>query len=161
MYTTFDKIADSARIWIYQADRPMNEDEKQILKKGAIDFCNQWVAHNNALETSADIRYDQFLILAVDESKYGASGCSIDSSVAFIKQAEQALSINFFDRTKIAFKESDKIILTQLQKIKSKVEEGELTPDTITFNNLIASKSEINTHWEVPLKDSWLKKYLE
>ena len=41
---------------------------------------------------------NRFLILAVDESQASASGCSIDSSVKFVKAMESELGTDFFNR---------------------------------------------------------------
>ena len=41
---------------------------------------------------------NSILILAVDEARKAASGCSIDSSVHMIKHLEKELKIDFFNR---------------------------------------------------------------
>jgi len=50
-----------------------------------------WTAHNNQLKAKGEIRYNRFLILIVDESQAGASGCSIDKSVPFYETAGTTL----------------------------------------------------------------------
>ena len=43
--------------------------------------------------------------------------------------------------------------------IKGKVASGELSADTITFNNLVGSKGEWKEKWEVPAQETWLSRY--
>jgi len=40
----------------------------------------------------------------VDEDQEAPSGCSIDSSVAIIKDIEQKMKVNMFDRLNFAYK---------------------------------------------------------
>jgi ribonuclease HIII len=159
MYLSFDELSDKARVWIYQSDRKITDKETQELESGSQQFAEQWAAHGTGLTASAKVFHNQFLVLAVDESAHGASGCSIDSSVAFVKQAEQRFGINFFDRTKVAFLLNDKIYLESIQNLKNKIEIGEIVGDTLTFNNLVATKEEMNNNWLAPAQNTWLERY--
>ena len=58
----------------------------------------------------AEIRYNRFIILIVDESHAGASGCSIDKSVHFMQQLEQEYGINLFDRFNLAYRNGEEIL---------------------------------------------------
>ncbi len=96
MHVPFEKLPGHSRLWIYQANRPLTADEKEYLTQGLKDLCDQWSAHGVPLRTSFALPFDRFVVLAVDE---GASGCSIDSSVRFLKGLQEKLGIDFFDRT--------------------------------------------------------------
>jgi len=98
-------------------------------------------------------------VLAVDEYFSSVSGCSIDSSVHFVQELESELDINFFDKSKVAFLHQDQVLLESLPNLKQRIEEGEIKENTLTFNNLITNKKELEESWTVPVKDSWLNKY--
>jgi len=85
----WDSFPDHSRIWIYYSKDPFSENEKEEATKLLYQFCTDWTAHNQALFATARIFYDRFLVLMVDESKAGASGCSIDKSVSFVKMLGQ------------------------------------------------------------------------
>lgn len=159
MYVTFDEIADKARVWIYQSDRKLTNHENEELENGAKQFAEKWAAHGTGLTASAKLFHNQFLVLAVDESAHNASGCSIDSSVSFVKQAEQQYGLNFFDRTKVAFLSNDEIYLESIQNLKNKIESGDIESDTLTFNNLVATKEEMDKNWLSPAQNTWLERY--
>src|SRR5690606_12739531 len=93
------------RVWIYQADRFLTDNEVADIDLLLQDFVAQWTAHGSALAGKSRVQYNLFLILEVDEAQTGASGCSIDKSVHFIKSLEQRFSVGFFDRMKVAFKD--------------------------------------------------------
>lgn len=159
MLIPFENIPDDARIWIYQADRKLTDtEEQQIVNAGQI-FFKDWAAHGAPLKSSFKVFHNQFLVISADESFNKASGCSIDSSVAFVKQLEQQLGINFFDRTKIAFIFNDEVFIETLNNLKTSVADGKITESTLTFNNLVSSKGEFESSWIVPAKSTWLNKY--
>jgi len=37
---------------------------------------------------------------------------------------------------------------------------GKVNAETLVYNNLVTVKKELDTHWEIPLKNSWQKRYL-
>ncbi len=77
----FDELPPDARVWIFGAERPLVDTERaRVLDEGDA-FIGQWAAHDVPLTTARDLRYDQFIFVAVDERAAGASGCSIDALV--------------------------------------------------------------------------------
>ena len=160
MLIAIEKLPPQARIWIYQADRAFSADEERSISDSLVNFCSQWEAHGEPLQTSFKIDYHQFVILAVDESLAGASGCSIDGSVRVLKELGNQLTIDFFDRSRVAFLENGKINSYPLAQLKSLFVSGQLTSSSQTFNNLVASKAEWETNWKISAQKSWLTKYL-
>jgi len=84
--TTYNILPDTTRVWIYQAQTPFTENKIAEIRQHISNFTTSWVSHNNQLRAFGDIYHNQFIVLMVDESLAGASGCSIDKSVHFIKQ---------------------------------------------------------------------------
>ena len=159
MHLNFTEIADAARVWIYQANRKLTKDEASTLRDAAKRFTVEWAAHGNALASSAEVLHDLFLVIAVDESHNDASGCSIDASVKFVKEAEKALNVNFFDRTSVAYQINDEIHVESLQNLKQSISEGKINRSTPVFNNLVATKKEMDQNWITKAENTWLKKY--
>lgn len=165
MHTSFNSLPDHARVWIYQANRQLTEHEVQQAQPAGQRFVAQWAAHGQELRASVAVRYYYFLIIALDEHHHAASGCSIDSSVGFVRALEEAFSkngspINFFDRTQIAFLRDDTVQLLPLAQVKSQLADGSITPDARMFNNVINTKADLENHWLVAVQDSWLARYL-
>lgn len=165
MNIEFEKMPDNSRLWIYQADRQLSEKEALFIKNNADLFLEEWAAHGAGLNASSVILYNQFLIIAVDEAMVKASGCSIDKQVQFVQALGNELFINFMDRTKVAFLESKntpgekEIFMTSLSDVKKRITEGIINSNTLTFNNLVQTKAQLQDTWIVPAEDSWLKRY--
>ncbi len=161
MYTNFDNLDKRSRLWVYQADRSFNEEEMQFVLQNGKVFVENWTAHNKALNASIEIKYDQFIVLAVDETNASATGCSIDKSVHFIKSLENELKINLLDKSKIAFLKGNEVVLEKLPSIKSKVESDEISADLMTFNNIVTTREEFDKNWLIPAAKSWMGKYFK
>jgi len=153
----YKELPDSSRIWIYQSSRELQKEEVDQIKDAGKRFIDNWATHGTALQAAMEVFYDRFIVLFADEDQVKASGCSIDSSVHFMKEVEKAFGIDLFDRMNIAFRSSNNTINTlPMHELREKMESGELNDDTIIFNNLVATKGEMEGNWEVPVQNSWL-----
>lgn len=160
MYIPFEQLPADSRVWIYQAARPFTEAEEKIIFDSLKEFCSQWSAHGDPLQTSFLIRHKQFIVLSVDENSAGASGCSIDGSVRVLKELSQRLNNDFFNRTKVAFSEGGQINLYSLQELPKLFESGVLTSASLTFDNLVPDKGSFEKRWKIEVEKTWLAKYL-
>ena len=161
MKAVFQEIPQDARLWVYQADRKLTEEEVKAVEAAAEQFVNNWEAHGKPLRASFKIAYDQFLILTVDENYNGATGCSIDSSVALVRYLQQSLNISFLDRSKVAVMNDSQVELTPFTQLKSLVAEGTIDRDTMIFDNSVDSMEKFQSSWLVKAEDSWLRRYFK
>jgi hypothetical protein len=148
-------ISKKARVWIYQSNRPLAPAEETGIKDILNNFINQWEAHGSKLTALAEIRYNRFIILTVDEEQAGATGCSIDKSVNLMKHIENEFGINLFDRFNIAYRDGAEINSCGRDDFEKLILDGKITEDTIVFNNLVQTVAEMETNWEIPFKNSW------
>lgn len=152
---TYESMPDNSRVWIYQSDRPFEGEELNKINDQLSHFVHQWVSHNRALKAYGGLFHNQFVVLMVDESQAGASGCSIDSSVHFIKSLEAHFQVNFFDRMNFAFMQNEQVRTAQRDAFSNLYQNQEINDNTLVFNNLVKNKTEFESSWRVPLKDSW------
>ncbi len=159
MYVDFNIMPAYSRVWIYQAGRSFTPTEKELVTNRLKAFCDGWNTHGNGMPSSFQILDDQVLIMAVDESNLGASGCSIDSSVKALREIENMLGINLTDQGKVSYKSiNGKLKVASALGIKSKVIEGEIEAETLVINPLIQRKEELENVW-ISAGKSWLNKY--
>jgi len=148
-------ISENSRVWIYQSNREFSEQEKGQIEHLLTEFTSQWQAHGFQLTAHAEIRYNRFIILMVDESQAGATGCSIDKSVKLMQQLESTYSVNLFDRFNIAFKKGHEVLSADRNEFEELIQKGIINEDSIVFNNLVQTKKELDLNWEIPFKNSW------
>ncbi|MVM32415.1 hypothetical protein GO755_20375 [Spirosoma sp. HMF4905] len=161
MYIDFDKLPDTARVWVYQANRPLTDGDIKAIEEALQPALHQWAAHGQPLLSSAKVVENRFVVVGVDEGYSLPSGCSIDSSMRTIQEIGRQISVDFFDRS-AAVQLADGTVQTfALPTIKAAVAEGVITPNTLAFNTLVKTKAEFLADWRIQAVNSWLKRYFK
>ena len=52
MYVDFNDLPNTARIWVYQADRELNSTQVEEMQKALKDFIEDWTRHGEDLKGS-------------------------------------------------------------------------------------------------------------
>jgi hypothetical protein len=153
-------LAPESRVWVYPASREIKYEELDVVRPILFSFLERWTAHNQSLITYGNIFHQRFVGLFVDESAAGASGCSIDSSVHFIQNLGEQLSIDFFNRQSVQFLIEDQVVTYQLQDLKDKYKQGLINEDTLFFDNLVKTKEQFLKSWIIPIKTGWVRRFI-
>jgi hypothetical protein len=159
MYIPFENLPEESRIWIYQSSRKFTDDEISEIQTELEKFIDNWSAHGTSLEASFTIKYNRFIIIAVNQEVHAATGCSIDSSVAFIQNLEQKYNVDLLDKMNVAFKQGEFITYKTLLEFKKLAKEKSVSANTIVFNNLVNTIEELNEIWELPASESWHSRF--
>lgn len=160
MWVNFDELPSQSRIWVFQSNRMMSSDEQSSINDGVKHFVQKWSTHGVQVLASHVLFHNCFVVIAADEQIQAASGCSIDSLTALFKSFGMQYNMSFFDRFSIAYKMEDEVVISNLDDFKQLIDDGRIKPDTLVFNNLIERRQDLSTKWELPLKESWQKRYL-
>ena len=147
----FTQLSNDSRVWVYQSNRSFSENEKTLLNESFKDFVSSWAAHGSKLVADATVIGDYFVALAVDEKTAMASGCSIDSSVKFIKSVGQQLNIDFFNRLKLVVKKDSESKMISFSDLNQYT-------DWDVYNTLINTVEQLNTSFLIPVEESELYK---
>ncbi len=156
----FQNFSDDSRVWIYQADRPFSSAEAQRIQVNLDRFTATWDTHGKSLKAAGKVMHERFIVLIVDESAVAISGCSIDKSVHLMQALGKELGLDLFNRLGLAYWQGEEIKVGHKSELKKLVADGNLSPDTLVFNNLISSKKELETSWQIPLSESWAARFV-
>lgn len=146
----------NSRVWIYQCSRLLRLSEALDMEEAIEGFCNQWHSHGAEVTAYGNLFFGKFLVLIADERAAGVSGCSTDSSVRFVKELGERFSVDFFQRTNLAFIIKDQLQVIPMNQLAYAFENGFINGDTPFFNNTITTKAELENRWIIPVKASWL-----
>lgn len=156
MLVDFAQLPPDARLWIFAADRPLSADEQARLLAAVDAFLQQWKAHGEPLSAGRDLRYAQFLLVAVDEAAAGASGCSIDAMVRTLSELERELGLELTNHGPVLYRGPSGVMRVPRERFARLASEGAVGPDTIVFNNTLTRVSELQAgRWELPARESW------
>jgi len=153
-------LSDNSRVWLYQADRVLSDEEKDEMKVAIFDFVKQWTAHSKDLLAYGNIFHNRVLGLFVDETLMGASGCSIDSSVKFVTQLGNHFNVDFFNRMLFSYLIDETIYTVTQPELKALYANGTIHDKTLMFDNLVKNKGDFLTSWLKPLEESWVKRFV-
>ncbi|HVI48267.1 MAG TPA: hypothetical protein VM802_25590 [Chitinophaga sp.] len=149
-------FSPSSRVWIYQSNRPFNEQEILEINEQLHQFTAQWNAHGAPVKGWGGVVLNHVIVLIADETQTTVSGCSTDSSVRIIKSIERQYEVNMFDRLLLGFVVKDKVQLLPMAQVPYALEKGYIDENTLYLNNTVQTKAELDAKWLVPLRDSWL-----
>ena len=142
MYVPFDQLPDDSRIWIFQSDRLLSEEDIEAINPILNYFISDWTAHQQTLRASFTFLHNHFLIIGVDENMAVASGCSLDKVFHVVRACGQKINTDFLNRLRIAEMTHHTITLH--------------TEPLMIFSNIIETKSEMKNNWLIPIEKSWL-----
>ena len=160
MLVSFDKLPLNSRVWVYSSNRKFIQKEIISIRKDLENFLSNWTSHNQNLETGFELRYDRFIIIAVNQEINNASGCSIDNCVRFIKMLENKYEVDLLDKMNVIYKQDKHLYHKKLNEFISMYKNNLVSLNTVVFNNLVNTVGEYKLKWEVPVKESWHNRFM-
>ena len=155
MLTPYHILPATAKVWIYQASRKLDNSEFNEMTKELTIFCKNWTAHNQQLKASFVIEYHQIIILSVDESLSTASGCSIDKSVHFLKDIGKRYEIDFFNKMNLGYLENEELKTINFNSVNNAYKDGLVKLETPFLNYNITTLKDFK-NWILPLSQHWV-----
>lgn len=148
------------RVLIYPASRPFSARESKAIAEKLFDFLATWNAHGKPLSSSYKIEKNQFIIVAVDEEKEAASGCSIDSLNGVMRELDAEFQLGLFDRMKASYLQNGEVFTMKLQDFRNAVKNGDIDADAEVFDFSKSSYVSFLSDFLLPLRRSWAAVYL-
>ncbi len=159
--SALDDLSNSARLWIFQAERRLSVEEIGMINDHLTRFLPQWTSHNRSLIARHQIACDLFLIIALDEERSAdASGCSIDNMTHQVQALSRHLDVNLMDRTTFYFLLNAEVLGIPMHELSQVAEDKKINHNTLVFNNLIKTKGELSGNWVIPVGESWHSRFL-
>lgn len=155
----FYPLSDEARVWVYKSARPFTPEQAETAQRRCRAFAADWMAHGASLAAAAEVIGDRFVVLAVDERQALASGCSIDSSLRFIQQLEAELGLSLTDRMVVVHEQEGAMRSCRANEVEDLLKQGLLTPDTVVFDDLVATVGDLKARFRVPLRQTWMARW--
>jgi len=160
MKVDFEKLSPTARVWIYQNHEVIPEETLKQLRNDLDAFVDEWSAHQQPLSAHGRLMHDRFIILMVDEDLNAASGCSIDTSVNFIRAIEKKYNLNLFDRFTFSYQKDGQVCTVPKSKFAELYQSGLIDETTMVFDNLVRTKIDLENSWLKPLGKSWHRRFV-
>ena len=152
----FDSLPDEARVWVYGADKTLAEDGEKKLVSAVDEFLSRWAAHGSPLFSARRLDDDRFLTIAVDSTREGASGCSIDGLYRTLKSLGPGVGAEIVTSGLVYYRSSDgEIRAVSRDEFSNLAARGEITNDTEVFDLSVTSLNEWKSRFKSRVADSW------
>lgn len=154
--TSFEDFPDSARVWVYGVDKPLDAQGEKTLLNEVDNYLTTWTAHGVPLSASRDWREGRFLTIAVDQDRAGASGCSIDGLFRTLTSLEKEIGAAVVTSGLVFFRDSDGGIRAVTRDEFSDLgAAGTVDGDTEVFDPSVTTLGEWRSRFGSRAADSW------
>lgn len=154
MLVNFNTIPEESRIWIYTAEQKLTNEQESYILQSISDHIKNWEAHKVPLTAGVAILENHFIVVALDETKNGASGCSIDTLQNKIQNLEKDLSVSLINRLNVFCKIGEDIQCIPSFKLKSVA-----NSETLFYDLTIQKKTDLQTFLK-PISEGWCSRLL-
>jgi hypothetical protein len=150
-------LPDDARLWIFGADRSLVDEEVATLRSRLVPFLESWTAHNSRLTAGVEVVDGRFVIIALDESRVPASGCSIDALSSELRTLEALLDVRLLDANPIWYRHpTGSIEALDRSSFRERAAAGQITQDTPVFDLTVQRLGDYRSgRWTGPARDHW------
>ena len=143
----FPNFPENSKVWVYAANRFFTEHESKIIQHNVDLYTKQWAAHGSGLIATGLILHNSFIVLVADENQVKASGCSVDSSVRFIKDIGEEFEVDFFNRLYLLIEKNREFKRIHFNELQNYL-------DWNLFNPLVQNLQELRNYWHLRISES-------
>jgi hypothetical protein len=149
----FNNLPDTSRLWVFNTDRPLDDQLTEQLGTAIGQFLEQWTAHRVDVPAGYEIRYNRFILIGANT---GPSGCSIDSMMSFLQQVQGQFGLTIIDAPDVCYRDEDGVQCVTRPRFDELAASGEVTTGTIVFDGMVTTVGDVRTgKWEKPARESW------
>lgn len=155
--SALDHLPDEARIWLYAANRELNELEENRVREILTGFCRTWESHGRSVQSAADVVEGRFAVIAGCIQNGDVSGCGIDKSVHALEKAASELAFDWLPGILIHYRDHRGVARSVTrQEFRELVQSGNVSADTSVFDLSIETLGQLREGaFERAAADSW------
>jgi hypothetical protein len=153
----FDSLPDASRVWVFGSDRPLTEEGTKTLLEGVEEHLKNWKAHGEPLTVASQLRDHRFLVIAVDQSTAGATGCSIDGLFRVLQGLESKLGASLVGGGRVFYRDGTGAVQSASRgDVPGLAKSGAITKDTVVFDTSLTDLGAFRSGFEKRSKESWI-----
>ncbi|MBT6081743.1 MAG: ABC transporter ATPase [Polaribacter sp.] len=160
MFIDYNLIPEDAKIWIYPSSRKFYSSEIEEIENKIKNFIENWKSNDDEFKASYKLVYNRFIILFASDENSPLTNPDIDASVTFILGLQEEYQVELLDKMNACFKQGEFVQYKELKDFKKLLKNKAITAKSIIFDNLITTKVDFENNWEIPIEESWYRRFL-
>lgn len=157
--TPLDDLADTSRAWIFGTRAEPEPGASARLLEATREFLGDWAAHRRDLRAGLGWLHGRFLVVAVDESRAPASGCSIDALTDHLRAMEDETGLSLLDTSPVWLRDPEepgRIRAVSRPEFRRLAEAGTVGGETVVFDLTVDRLEGVRSgRWEGPARAAW------
>ena len=154
MSTDFKNMPEDAKIWVFPSRKKFYTNQIKELEEKIAGFVRQWTDKNTSLSATSFLKYHRFVIVCAF-SPDPISTAITNELISFIMELQTDYKTELMDKMNVCFKQGEYVQYKDLKDFKKLIKDKAVNKKTIVFDNLVATKQEFETYWELPASESW------
>ena len=161
MFVDFEEIPEDAKVWVYPSSRKFYPNEIEVIEEKIKKFIESWKSDDTSFKASYKFLNNRFIILTADDIATELSNADIDTSVSFILSLQETYEVSLLDRMNVCFKQGEHVQYKDLKDFKKLLKNKALTGKSVIFDNLVNTKQDFDSFWEITIEESWYNRFLK
>lgn len=149
-----------SRVWLYKSAVAFTPAQTAAISEQGQAFADSWFSHGEAVRAAFGVLHDHFVVIVADLADMVICGGSVDGSVQFIKRLEADMGLSLTDRMVVLYEKDGAIRSCHVPDVEGLLKQGEITGDTIVFDDLVPTKGDLDARLRSPLRDTWMARYI-
>lgn len=152
----FTDLPADSQLWLFGAAADIDDVDEQRVLATVDQFLKTWKAHAQPLYAARDWRDGRFLAVAVDTSREGASGCSIDGLFRALKEIEGGIGTTLLDRSLVYYRDDAGFVHgISRETFTALAKSGDVGPETAVMDLSLTDVGAYRERFVRKVKDSW------
>lgn len=152
----FDALPDDARVWVFGSGEALGDDLSAPLLRQVDAYLAQWAAHGEPLTSARQWRDQHFLVIGVDQSTAGASGCSIDALFHILQGLERSLGTSLVAGGRVFYRDARGAVqCVDRATFSARARAGEIGGDTEVFDTTVTTAAALRDRFARTASSSW------
>ncbi len=153
MLVNFDELEPNAKLFMYPSNKKFYPELLSKIEQEVENFVSNWCTTHN-IDAGFTIKHQRFIIIATNTNK-PVTTLVIDELVSFIFKLQASHEIELLDKLNVCFKQGAYVQYKDVKEFKKLIKNKSVNKNTIVFDNLINTKEQLSTDWELPAEDTW------
>lgn len=156
MLKPIEALPGHSRVWVFGANRPIEEADVTALLREVDEFLETWNAHGEPLSAGRQWVDDRFLVVAADQSLVNPSGCSIDALVGVLKAFQARTGTELLGNGSVWYRDGDEVVCATRPTFRTLVSEGAVTDRSTVYDTTVTRLDDVRDGtWVGPAADLW------
>ncbi len=154
MLKDYALLEENAKVWIYPSSKKIYPNQLEEFQTKVAAFLENWQQDTQDIPCAYELKYNRILVIFTSPD-ISIKTPAINSLNLFIAELEATFDTVLMDKMNPCFKQGPYVQYKDLKSFKKLIKDKAVNKKTVVFDNMVHTKGDYETYWEIPAEDSW------